>query len=99
MADKENPKLSKPEIVQEAFAQLVMAPAGYRDLLEDLKKRIRTIQLRAGLFVNKELILLYWDIGRRILQRQQQEGYSKEAYRVLRSWRHPFRHLLLYRLK
>lgn len=79
MVDKENPKLSKPEIVQESLAQLVMAPAGYTDLLEDLKKRIRTTQLRAGLFVNKELILLYWDIGRRILQRQQQEGWGAKV--------------------
>ncbi len=48
---------------------------GYEDFLVDLKKRIRHAQLRAVLSVNRELILLYWQIGRDILNRQQQHGW------------------------
>jgi predicted nuclease of restriction endonuclease-like (RecB) superfamily len=52
------------------------APADYRALLMDIKTRIRTAQLRASLSVNRELIQLYWDIGRLIVRRQQVEGWG-----------------------
>ena len=51
-------------------------PADYGQLLEDLKIRIRQAQTRAVLSVNRELILLYWHIGREILSRQQQAGWG-----------------------
>src|SRR5689334_5656349 len=46
--------------------------AGYDDLLRDIKERVKTARVRAALAVNRELVLLYWGIGRDILQRQQQ---------------------------
>ena len=39
----------------------------YRQFLADLKGRSRTSQLRASLAVNRELVLLYWQLGRDIL--------------------------------
>jgi len=51
-------------------------PEGYEDFLQDLKQRIRAAQVRAVLAVNRELILLYWQIGRDILQRQDQAGWG-----------------------
>lgn len=48
----------------------------YSDLLRDIKQRISDAQTRALLAVNAELIQLYWDIGRLIDQRQQQEGWG-----------------------
>jgi predicted nuclease of restriction endonuclease-like (RecB) superfamily len=48
----------------------------YSELLDDLKTRIRRSQLKASLAVNAEMILLYWDIGQMIHQRQQQEGWG-----------------------
>jgi predicted nuclease of restriction endonuclease-like (RecB) superfamily len=50
--------------------------ARYDAFLGALKTRIRTAQVRASLAVNQELILLYWHIGREILQRQQEEGWG-----------------------
>ena len=49
-------------------------PGDYSALLGDLKIQIRQAQVRAALSVNRELVLLYWQIGQRILQRQQQAG-------------------------
>ena len=46
-------------------------PTGYGELLENLKSRIRTARVQAVLAVNRELVLLYWDIGCSILERQQ----------------------------
>ena len=46
----------------------------YRDWLNQLKTQIRSSQQRAILAVNQELVLLYWQIGQNILQRQDQQG-------------------------
>lgn len=52
---------------------------GYDDFLRDLKERIRSAQVRAVLAVNRELVLLYWQIGRDILTRQQQQGWGAKV--------------------
>ncbi|NJR76685.1 MAG: DUF1016 domain-containing protein [Scytonema sp. CRU_2_7] len=52
---------------------------GYEEFLGELKERIRQAQVRAALAVNRELILLYWQIGRDILMRQQQQGWGAKV--------------------
>ncbi|MCE2929084.1 MAG: PDDEXK nuclease domain-containing protein [Candidatus Caenarcaniphilales bacterium] len=42
----------------------------YKVFLQDLKSRVRLAQHRASLAVNKELIILYWNIGNSILEQQ-----------------------------
>ncbi len=49
---------------------------GYPALLEDLKTRIRQAQIKAALAVNRELVLLYWEIGNKILESQRREGWG-----------------------
>ncbi|OOO33561.1 UNVERIFIED_ORG: hypothetical protein BTE55_09805 [Rhizobium sophorae] len=48
----------------------------YASLLAELKERIRAARVRAAVAVNRELILLYWNIGREILARQTKEGWG-----------------------
>ena len=48
----------------------------YRELLGEIKSRIRQAQIKAALSVNAEMIEMYWDIGRIIDERQQQEGWG-----------------------
>ncbi len=43
---------------------------GYAEFLADLKEHIRRARIKAALSANRELILLYWEIGRMILERQ-----------------------------
>ncbi len=57
-------------------ASLTPPPAGYPDWLAELKTRIYSAQQRAALAVNRELVLLYWQIGRDILERQAREGWG-----------------------
>ncbi|HYW09477.1 MAG TPA: PDDEXK nuclease domain-containing protein [Longimicrobium sp.] len=52
---------------------------GYGELLESLKSRIRHARLRATLAVNRELVSLYWQIGREILVRQEAEGWGTKV--------------------
>ena len=54
-------------------------PAGYANLLADLKIRVRAAQLRAAISVNHELINLYWDIGKIIVEAQRTKGYGKQV--------------------
>jgi len=63
-------------IVQQPVAQM---PTGYGEFLDDLKVRIRAAQIKASLSVNRELIELYWSIGRDIVQRQRAEGWGKST--------------------
>ena len=53
----------------------LQAPSGYPELSRKLKTRIRGAQVRAALAFNRELVLLYWSIGRDILVRQGGEGW------------------------
>ena len=57
-------------------ASLSPIPDGYADWLADLKGRIHAAQQRATLAVNRELVLLYWQIGRDILSRQAAQGWG-----------------------
>lgn len=59
--------------------RLTPPPAGYADWLADLKTRIHTAQQRAALAVNRELVLLYWQIGRDILARQAEQGWGAKV--------------------
>jgi predicted nuclease of restriction endonuclease-like (RecB) superfamily len=74
--------LARParEIVQQTVADL---PSGYAALLEDIKSRIRAAQVKAALSVNRELIELYWSIGRDIVKRQADESWGKAVVQRL----------------
>ncbi len=47
----------------------IVAP-DYSAFLTNVKSRIQTARLAAGRAVNRELVLLYWDIGRGIVEKQ-----------------------------
>jgi len=70
-----------------------LSPFGseYAQFLDGLKDRIRQMQVRTALSVNRELILLYWQIGRDILQRQVTQGWgSKVIDRLAQDLRREF---------
>jgi len=54
-------------------------PVGYAELLSEIKEQVRAARVRAGLAVNSELIMLYWRIGRDILDRQEALGWGSEV--------------------
>ena len=56
-----------------------LLPASYHKLLQHLKQRIQSAQLRASVSVNRELVLLYWSIGREILVRQAHENWGTKV--------------------
>lgn len=64
---------------QQTPGALADTPQGYAQWLAELKNRIHTAQQRAALAVNRELVLLYWQIGRDILERQAQQGWGAKV--------------------
>ena len=50
----------------------------YAAFLTEVKSRIHSARLNAGRAVNRELILLYWDIGRGIVEKQTVEGWANQ---------------------
>ncbi|RYD37629.1 MAG: DUF1016 domain-containing protein [Verrucomicrobiaceae bacterium] len=59
--------------------RLVEPPDGYGTWLADLKERIHRAQQHASLAVNRELVGLYWQIGRDILARQAAQGWGAKV--------------------
>ncbi len=58
-------------------------PTDYGMLLVAVKERVRAAQYQALKTVNKELVGLYWDIGRMIVGRQTDESWGKAIVQQL----------------
>lgn len=48
----------------------------YQVIIHDLKQKIRSARQQVALTVNKQLLLIYWEIGRTILEQQKKEGWG-----------------------
>jgi len=55
------------------------SPVDYAQLLAEVKERVRSAQYAALKAVNTELVGLYWDLGRMIVERQEQAGWGKSV--------------------
>jgi predicted nuclease of restriction endonuclease-like (RecB) superfamily len=51
-------------------------PKGYAVVFESLNGRIAKERIKAVLSANKAMVLMYWDFGMAILQRQKEEGWG-----------------------
>lgn len=60
-------------------------PRGYAKTLGEIKQRIQQERLRVVLAANSAMVLLYWDIGRMILDRQEREGWGARVIDLLAS--------------
>lgn len=70
---------------------LASLPENYGQWLAELKDRIMAARQRAALAANAELVALYWQIGRDILERQAEQGWgSKVIDRLGRDLREAF---------
>jgi predicted nuclease of restriction endonuclease-like (RecB) superfamily len=58
------------------LARTVSLPESYTEFFEQLKARILEAQTRAAAAANRELIHLYWQIGKDIVLRQEREGWG-----------------------
>ena len=55
------------------------AESGYKEWIESIKRRIRSARLKAFMAANAEQVLLYWDVGNEILDKQEREGWGTKV--------------------
>ncbi len=51
----------------------------YAVFLEQIKTKIRSAQIKATYVVNQELIKLYWEIGKDLAQKEENEGWGAKV--------------------
>jgi len=61
----------------------VITTNNYNNFIKEIKNRIRATQYEALKAVNKEIILLYLDIGKRIVENQKKYGWGKAIVETL----------------
>ena len=57
--------------------------ADYRQFVEELKTRVSTARLTAARRINHEIIFLYWDIGRGIVEKQKALGWGESVVEMV----------------
>ena len=57
--------------------------ADYRQFIEELKARVTSARITAARAITHEAILLYWDIGRGIVERQQAHGWGDSVVELV----------------
>lgn len=60
-----------------------LLPTGYNQWRKDIENLIDTAKLKTAISVNMGTLSLYWNIGKSILQKQEQEGWGKQVIEQL----------------
>ena len=55
----------------------------YRQFIADMKARVAVARIAAARTVNRDLILLYWDIGRGIVEKQKALGWGESVVEMV----------------
>ena len=55
----------------------IEADSGYRDWLAHLKDKFRSVQIKAAVAVNREMLLFYWDLGADIVEKQKSTSWGE----------------------
>ena len=58
-------------------------PKDYQEFLKSIKRKVANAQLKAATKINQELIILYWEIGRAVLEKQEIEGWGAKTIEKL----------------
>ncbi len=79
------------EIASKSEAVIFHADARYKGLFNEIKNKTRSSRLQAALAVNKEAIMLYWYIGKRIIEKQVETKWGDKLIETLaRDLQHSF---------
>jgi predicted nuclease of restriction endonuclease-like (RecB) superfamily len=69
----------REEALFPAAPPLARLPGDYAEVLSEIKRRIQQERLRVVLAANSAMVLLYWDIGQMILERQDRGGWGAKV--------------------
>ncbi len=69
----------KEQVVFPVAENLDNMPESYHAFINDVKQRVAQQRLKTILSANAEMILMYWDIGKSILEKQENEGWGAKV--------------------
>lgn len=75
--------MKKASHQSDIVGQSVLTSREYRDFIADLKSRIQSARISAARALNSEAILLYWDIGHGIAERQRLLGWGESVVELV----------------
>jgi len=52
--------------------------SNYSEWISSIKERVQRARFKALMMANAEQVLLYWDIGHEILEKQEAEGWGSK---------------------
>lgn len=62
-----------------AARNIEVSATNYKKFITSLKTKIRSAQIKGAIAVNKELIKLYWDLGKDLVEKQELEGWGSKV--------------------
>lgn len=69
----------KEQVVFPMSEHLSAMPENYQSFLKEIKEQIQQERYKAVMTANKSMILMYWNIGKLILDRQKKEGWGTKV--------------------
>jgi predicted nuclease of restriction endonuclease-like (RecB) superfamily len=70
---------ARNEVIIPVAPSLAGMSDSYLELINDIKESIKQERLKIVLMANKSMIILYWNIGNKILEKQQAEGWGTKV--------------------
>lgn len=79
MEDRKQRGLKKEKVIFPVAENLSSMPENYQKFIKEIRDQIKHERFKAVMSANKSMILLYWNIGRAILERQINEGWGTKV--------------------
>jgi len=76
-------KSDSTQLTQPLTAGQIQVDQHYKELLNQIKHRLRKAQLRTAITVNHELLQFYWDVGKLIVEKQEQAKWGDNLFEIL----------------
>lgn len=70
---------AKEKVIFPIAESLSAMPENYKSFIAEIKHQIQKERLKSVLSANKSMILLYWNIGKSIIERQNSEGWGTKV--------------------
>ncbi len=80
MDKRKHMRKDKEEVIFPVAPNLSEMSDSYLQFIEEIKKEIQKQRVFVVMNANASMICLYWNIGRTILERQEEEGWGRKSY-------------------
>ena len=76
MAERKYIGTDPEDVIIPIMPAAIELPAGYLSFIDEIKKTVFESRLKAAVHANRALVIMYWQIGKLVLQKQQEAGWG-----------------------